>query len=87
MLNSYTFSLPEKLETEVQIKLDEWKTSNKIQKIWEKDAGVWTDDDEAKWLGWLDSVSAELEKTDEYKAFAEDAKNFEAVVLLGMGGS
>ena len=87
MLNSYTYSLPEKLETDVQTKLDEWKTNNTIQKIWEKDAGVWTDDDEAKWLGWLDSVAAELAKTDEYKAFAEDAKNFEAVVLLGMGGS
>ena len=52
-----------------------------------KRRGVWTGDDEAKWLGWLDSVAAELEKTGAYKAFAEDAKNFEVVVLLGMGGS
>ena len=35
----------------------------------------------------LDSVSAELGKTDDYNAFAEDAKGFESVVLLGMGGS
>ncbi|MGI8495568.1 MAG: bifunctional transaldolase/phosoglucose isomerase, partial [Pyrinomonadaceae bacterium] len=87
MLNSYKYCLPEKLETEVRAKLDEWKTENKIQKIWAKDASVWTNDDEAKWLGWLESVSAELAKIEEYKAFAEDVKNFEAVVLLGMGGS
>ncbi|CAN5620298.1 hypothetical protein BH20ACI4_BH20ACI4_27560 [soil metagenome] len=87
MLNSYTYSLPEKLDDAVRLKLDEWKDQNKIQKIWAKDAGVWTNEDEVKWLGWLDSVSAELAKTDEYKSFAEDAQNFEAVVLLGMGGS
>ena len=87
MLNSYTYSLPEKLEKAVQSKLNEWKNQNKIQRIWAKDASVWTGDDEAKWLGWLDSVSAELGKTDEYEAFAEDARSFESVVLLGMGGS
>ena len=79
--------MPENLQTEVQEKLDEWKNQNTISKIWSKDASVWTNDDEAKWLGWLDSVSGELAKIEEYKAFAEDAKNFENVVLLGMGGS
>lgn len=87
MLNSYTYSLPEKLENAVQKKLNEWKNDNKISKIWSKDASVWTNDDEAKWLGWLDSVSMELKKIDEYKSFAEDAKDFESVALLGMGGS
>lgn len=87
MLNSYTYALPEKLENAVQLKLDEWKTENKISKIWAKDASVWTNEDEAKWLGWLGSVAAELAKIEEYKAFSEDAKNFETVVLLGMGGS
>ncbi len=87
MLNSYTYSLPEKLENAVQLKLDEWKTDGKIAKIWAKDAKIWTNDDEAKWLGWLDSVSAELEKTEEYKDYAKDAESFESVVLLGMGGS
>ena len=87
MLNSYKISLPEKLENAVQKKFDEWHLANKISKIWEKDADVWTNDDEEKWLGWLDSVSAELGKIEEYKAFAEDAKEFESVVLLGMGGS
>ncbi len=87
MLNSYNYSLPEKLENAVQLKLDEWKTGEKIAKIWAKDAQIWTNTDEAKWLGWLDSVSAELEKIEEYKDFSEDASKFESIVLLGMGGS
>ncbi len=87
MLNQFEFSLPEKLENAVQLKLDKWQNNKKISKIWDKDAGVWTNDDEAKWLGWLDSVQEELDKIDEYKDFAEDAKEFEQIVLLGMGGS
>ncbi len=87
MLNSYQYSLPENLQTEVQVKLDQWKNQNTISKIWSKDASVWTNDDEAKWLGWLGSVAAELAKIEEYKAFAEDVKDFESVALLGMGGS
>lgn len=86
-LNSFSYSLPGKLEKKVRAKFGEWREENKIGRIWNLDASVWTDDEEEKWLGWLDSVSVELEKTGEYRDFAEDAKNFEAVVLLGMGGS
>lgn len=87
MLNSLTYSLPEKLENAVQLKFDEWQKDAKVSRVWAKDASIWTNEDEAKWLGWLDSVSVELGKIEEYKAFSEDAKNFETVVLLGMGGS
>jgi len=87
MLNSITYSLPEDLETAVQLEFFKWKKEEKIARVWQKDATVWTNDDEAKWLGWLDSVAAELEKVAEYKAFAEDVKQFESIVLLGMGGS
>ena len=87
MLNQLTYSLPEKLENAVQIKFDEWQKENKISRIWQKDASVWTNDTEAKWLGWLESVAAEIAKIDDYKKFADDAKEFETVVLLGMGGS
>lgn len=87
MLNSLTYSLPEDLKTAVQTTFDEWRKADNIARIWSKDASVWTNDDEAKWLGWLDSVEAEIGKIDEYKAFAEDAKNFSDIALLGMGGS
>ncbi len=89
MLNSIIYSLPEKLENAVQIKCGEWQKENKIARIWQKDASVWTNDDEAKWLGWLDSVKAEFGKIQEYKDFAEDIKSagFTDVLLMGMGGS
>lgn len=87
MLNSITYSLPEDLETAVQLEFFKWKKEEKIARIWKKDASVWTNDDESKWLGWLDSVAVELEKFAEYQVFAEDVKQFESIVLLGMGGS
>lgn len=87
MLNSLTYSLPEDLEAAVQAEFDAWQNENRVARIWQKDASVWTNDDEAKWLGWLDSPQAELGKLDDYRAFAGDAKNFSDIVLLGMGGS
>ncbi|HEX8736340.1 MAG TPA: bifunctional transaldolase/phosoglucose isomerase [Pyrinomonadaceae bacterium] len=87
MLNSMTYFLPTDLESALQTKFDEWKTENKIARIWSKDASVWTDDDESKWLGWLDAVSNELKDLQKYRDFADDAARFSDVVVLGMGGS
>ncbi|MEP6901857.1 MAG: bifunctional transaldolase/phosoglucose isomerase [Actinomycetota bacterium] len=89
MLNSLTYSLPEKLETAVSSTFDEWQTENKINRVWKKDASVWTATDEAKWLGWLDAVEAELARIQEYKDFAADIKSagLTDVLLMGMGGS
>ena len=89
MLNTLTYSLPAKLETAVSDVFNEWTRENKIARIWAKDAGVWTGEDESKWLGWLDSVQAELARVQEYKDFAEDIKaaGFTDVLLMGMGGS
>jgi glucose-6-phosphate isomerase len=87
MLNTITFSLPEDLEKAVQTEMSDWEKENKIARVWAKDASVWTGEDEARWLGWLDSVEAEIGKLDDYQRFAEDAKSFSDIVLLGMGGS
>jgi transaldolase / glucose-6-phosphate isomerase len=89
MLNSLSYSLPENLKTAVSSTFEEWQKENKINRVWSKDASVWTNTDEAKWLGWLDSVEAELSKIQEYKDFAEDVKSagFTHVLLMGMGGS
>lgn len=86
-LNSFSYSLPERLEKIVQTKFSEWRKGNKIDRVWNKDAGVWTNDDEAKWLGWLDIIERELNDLEKYRELAEDAKNFDDIVLLGMGGS
>lgn len=88
MLNSINYSLPAKLESAVRETIGVWQQENKIARLRQKDASVWTNTDEAKWLGWLDSVEAELQKIQEYKDFAADVKaNFTDVLLMGMGGS
>jgi glucose-6-phosphate isomerase len=60
-----------------------------IDRIWERDASVWTGSDEAKWLGWLDEPSRMRERVPELLAFADEVADggFDAIVLLGMGGS
>jgi transaldolase / glucose-6-phosphate isomerase len=87
MLNSLTYSLPAELEAAVHATFDEWKTENKPARLWSKDAALWTGDDEAKWLGWLDSAETEFKDLQKYLDFAVEARQFSDVVVLGMGGS
>jgi len=86
-LNSQTYLLPENLENAVRESLDDWKKEDKILRLWSKDASIWTDTDEGDWLDWLEVVGVELNDLQKYRDFAEDVKQFESVVLLGMGGS
>ena len=55
-----------------------------VDRIWAHDPTVWTGHDEGHWLGWLDEPARMLERMDELEALPRD---FEQVVLLGMGGS
>ncbi len=59
-----------------------------VERIWARDATVWTDTDEDKWLGWLDEPTRMRERAGEIVEFATEARTrFETFVLLGMGGS
>ena len=61
-----------------------------VERIWDRDPTVWTGDDEARWLGWLDEPARMREQVDSLFEFAEDIVSAGAVddtVLLGMGGS
>jgi glucose-6-phosphate isomerase len=59
-----------------------------VERIWARDATVWTGSDEDRWLGWLDEPKRMLERTSELASFAEEARSrFGTFVLLGMGGS
>ncbi|HSK72502.1 MAG TPA: bifunctional transaldolase/phosoglucose isomerase [Pyrinomonadaceae bacterium] len=88
-INSFSYALPESLANEVQANHDKWQSNNKISRIWSKDASVWANDDEAKWLGWLDVVGQELNDLQKYRDFQTDIgqTGFEHILLMGMGGS
>jgi len=59
-----------------------------VERIWARDATVWTGADEDQWLGWLDEPQRMLERAGEVAEFAQAARTkFETFVLLGMGGS
>jgi glucose-6-phosphate isomerase len=61
-----------------------------VERIWARDATVWTGADEAKWLGWLDEPMRMRSRRDELLQFVEDIAApgvIDTFVLLGMGGS
>ena len=89
MLNPISVSLSKELEAEVREELDRWQKEKKVDRIWAKDASVWSGDDESKWLGWLDIVDEELSSVDKYQAFYSDIESagFKDILLMGMGGS
>lgn len=80
--------LPAKLEQPVSAAVTEWQ-NGKITRLWARDASLWTNQDEAKWLGWLDIVERQQKEIAAYRALADDIRNagFEYALLLGMGGS
>ena len=81
--------LPEKLEALVKASIEDWKKNDKVRRLWQHDASLWTNTDEAQWLGWLDITEQQLAHLDVFKKVAADIKKakFKHALLLGMGGS
>lgn len=89
MINRQTFALPQALDSAVQASLKEWRASDKMRKLWARDASLWTNDDEANWLGWLGITDGQLAHLQHFTGLANEVKSsgFTSVLLLGMGGS
>jgi transaldolase/glucose-6-phosphate isomerase len=63
-------------------------TAELVERLWARDATLWTGRDENRWLGWLDEPLRVRQRVGELEEFvAGAAGRFDAVVLLGMGGS
>jgi Phosphoglucose isomerase len=59
-----------------------------VERIWSRDASIWTNSGEERWLGWLDEPKRMEERVGELRVFADESRtHFETCVLLGMGGS
>jgi transaldolase / glucose-6-phosphate isomerase len=82
-------SLPDSLAAAVKSTTADWQSGAKMQRLWQHDAKLWTGADEANWLGWLDIVEEQTAQQDQLQKLAKEvqARGFQHVLLLGMGGS
>ena len=64
-------------------------TAELVERIWARDASLWTGADEDRWLGWLDEPARQRGNVQELEAFAAEAREagLTHTVLAGMGGS
>ena len=81
--------LPAELETEVRESRDAWTSADGTRRLWEGDPSLWTNEDEAEWLGWLHATDDPDAAAQRYEPLRELGRSgsFDHVVLLGMGGS
>jgi len=86
---SFRIALPQQLRGAVALAAADWTTNDKIARFWQKDASLWTNSGEQKWLGWIDIVERQQKELASFAALAADVKaaGFKSVLLLGMGGS
>jgi transaldolase / glucose-6-phosphate isomerase len=88
-LMSQTASLPHTLAQEVVTTLGDWSAGDKVQRLWRRDASLWTGTDESQWLGWLTIVQEQLARAEIFAKLAAEvrAQKLTHALLLGMGGS
>ena len=88
-VNRLAYKLPKELHGAVATSLSDWKTNNKVARLWQKDASLWSNTDEANWLGWLSITETQLANLATFKQLAAQVKKakFKHLLLLGMGGS
>jgi transaldolase / glucose-6-phosphate isomerase len=84
-----TSKLPEALAASVKVNIEDWRAGDKVRRLWQHDASLWSGTDEANWLGWLDITAEQIAHSDKLRAAVADVKkeNFTDILLLGMGGS
>ena len=88
-VNRLAYKLPEELQAALAASLEDWKKNNKVARLWQQDASLWSNADESKWLGWLTITNEQLANLNTLKQLAGEVKKakFKHVLLLGMGGS
>jgi glucose-6-phosphate isomerase len=88
-LSSLKTSLPEDLAASVKRNISDWKAGGKMQRLWRRDATLWTGEDETSWLGWLDVIEDQIAHPIQLRGLAKEvwSAGFKDILLLGMGGS
>jgi transaldolase/glucose-6-phosphate isomerase len=81
--------MPQDLANQVDAAVDEWRATDKVARVWARDASVWTGKDEDAWLGWLHVAhdqAADLHAFEDLVRTVHQV-DFTDAVVLGMGGS
>jgi len=83
------YTLPAELSSLVVKNIEDWQAGNKVRRLWQRDASLWTGTDEANWLGWLTITEDQIAHRSQLQQVVQDAKHegFTDILLLGMGGS
>jgi glucose-6-phosphate isomerase len=86
---SFRFVLPSDLRGPVDAACAEWQANGKVERFWQKDAGLWTHDGEEQWMGWIDVVERQQKELSTLAEVGGDIQSagFRTALLLGMGGS
>ena len=86
---SFRFALPPELRDAVKVAAADWSANHKVARFWQKDASLWTNDGEEKWLGWIDIVERQQQDLATYAELGAEVEtaDIQTVLLLGMGGS
>ncbi|MGB7349489.1 MAG: bifunctional transaldolase/phosoglucose isomerase, partial [Candidatus Acidiferrales bacterium] len=76
-------------DSKVKKTLDDWSSAGKMRRLWARDATLWTNTDESKWLGWLGVTEDQMAQANQLVQIGNEVKaqKFTHALLLGMGGS
>lgn len=66
-----------------------WDEADGTRRVWDRDASLWTDSGEDRWLAWLDAVDTHRQHVPAIESLVASTKadGMTDVLLLGMGGS
>ncbi|HVB88359.1 MAG TPA: bifunctional transaldolase/phosoglucose isomerase [Candidatus Dormibacteraeota bacterium] len=90
-VSRFSYKMPKDLQQAVQVTIDDWKANknSKVKRLWGRDASLWTNSDEGKWLDWLAITEDQISNLKRFERLVEDVRSagFTHAALLGMGGS
>ena len=86
---SFRIAVPSDLRGAVDAAAADWRANHKVERFWQKDPSLWTQDGEEKWMGWIDIVERQQKDLATFAELGGDVESadFRSVLLLGMGGS
>jgi hypothetical protein len=73
-LNRQTYKLPDSFSRPFEAAREDWKKNEKVRRLWQSDASLWTGTDENKWLGWLGITQEQLAHISALHDIAADIK-------------